>query len=59
MSQITPWSSQPPGSNKKTPTHVFFCEDCKILKNLYFEEHLRTAASAFSSPDVNAMANQQ
>ena len=29
----------------ETATHVFSCKDCKIFKNTYFEEHLRTAAS--------------
>ena len=28
--------------------HVFFCEYCDTFKNTYFEEHLRTAASALS-----------
>ena len=28
---------------KKTPTEAFYY--CKIFKNTYFEEHLRTAAS--------------
>ena len=28
-----------------TPTQVFSCEYCEILKNTYFEEHLQTAAS--------------
>ena len=28
-----------------TPTRVFSSEYCKIFKNTYFEEHLRTAAS--------------
>ena len=30
---------------KKTPTQEFSCETCEIFKNIYFEEHLRTAAS--------------
>ena len=33
---------------KETLTQVFFCEYCKIFKNTYFEEHLRTVASAWS-----------
>ena len=33
---------------KETPTQVFSCEYCKIFKNTYFEEHLRTAASGFT-----------
>ena len=28
---------------KKTPTQMVSCEYCKIFKNTYFEEHLRTA----------------
>ena len=31
--------------NKVVPTQVFSSEYCKIFKNTYFEEHLRTAAS--------------
>ena len=31
--------------NKVLPTQVFSGEYCKIFKNTYFEEHLRTAAS--------------
>ena len=34
---------------EETPTQVFSCEICKIFKNTYFEEHLRTAASVLSS----------
>ena len=30
---------------KYPPTQVFSCEYCEIFKNIYFEEHLRTAAS--------------
>ena len=30
---------------KDTPTQVFFCEYCKIFKDTYFKEHLRTAPS--------------
>ena len=30
---------------KKAPTQVFSCEFCKLLKNIYFKEHLRTAGS--------------
>ena len=29
----------------RTWTQVFSCECCEMLKNTYFEEHLRTAAS--------------
>ena len=32
--------------NKVTGLKVFPCEYCKIFKNTYFEEHLRTAASS-------------
>ena len=31
---------------KKGPTQLFSCEYCEIFKNNFFEEHLRTAASA-------------
>ena len=31
---------------KETPTQVFCCEYWKIFKNIYFEDHLQTAASA-------------
>ena len=34
---------------KQTLRQVFFCEYCKSFKNTYFEEHLRTAASAVKS----------
>ena len=30
---------------KRTPIRVLSCEHCEIFKNVYFEEHLRTAAS--------------
>ena len=30
---------------KKYPAQVLSCEYCEILKNTYFEEHLRMAAS--------------
>ena len=33
-------------SKKETSTHLFSYEVCKIFKNIYFKEHLRTAASA-------------
>ena len=29
---------------KETPTQVFFCEYCKIFKNIHFEEHMRMDA---------------
>ena len=31
---------------KENPPQVFSCKYCKILKNSYFEENQRTAASA-------------
>ena len=31
---------------KETPTKVFSSEYCEIFKNTYFEENLRTTASA-------------
>ena len=31
-----------------TPVQVFSCEFSKIFKNIYFAEHLGTAASGFS-----------
>ena len=31
-------------NRQDTPTHVFCCEICEIIKNTYFEEHLRTTA---------------
>ena len=30
---------------KETPSQVFSCEYCEILRNTYFEKHLRMAAS--------------
>ena len=33
---------------KETPTQVFSSEYCKILKNTYFQKHLRTAASSYA-----------
>ena len=35
--------------NKEVPTQVFSCENCKIFKNTYFEEHLRRTASGTTS----------
>ena len=29
----------------KTPIQMFSCEICEILRNTYFEEHLRTTTS--------------
>ena len=39
-------------SLKKTPTQVFSCENCKISKDTYIEEHLRTTASWKTVPKV-------
>ena len=36
------------GCKKETLAQVFSCEFSKISKNIFFTEHLRTAASAFS-----------
>ena len=36
---------RPATLSKETPTQVFSCGYCKVFKNTYFEEHLRTAAS--------------
>ena len=37
---------QPPGCSKKeTMAKVFSCKFCKIFKNTYFTEHLRTTTS--------------
>ena len=33
---------------QETPKQVLFCEYCKIFKNNYFEEHLRTASFVIS-----------
>ena len=33
--------------SKNTPTQVFFYEILEIFKNIYFEEHLRRAASIY------------
>ena len=33
-------------SHRETPAQVFSSETCEIFKNTYFEEHLRTIASA-------------
>ena len=37
---------------RETPIQVFPCEYCKIFRNTYFEEHLRTTASAFPSKSM-------
>ena len=36
-------------NKKETQAQVFSCEFCKIFKNTYFKEHLRTAASKFTT----------
>ena len=45
------------GSQEKTcvetPKQVFFCECCKIFKNTYFEEKLRTFASVLACVNPN------
>ena len=33
------------GASKETPTQVFSCEFCDILRNIYSEEHLRITVS--------------
>ena len=49
---------------KETPVHVFSCEFCEINQDIYFVEHLRTAASALllyekgSSIDENELINK-
>ena len=51
MSQSWPWNSQIAVKKKKnfikkeTLAQVFSCELCKIFKNTFFTEHLRTTAS--------------
>ena len=37
---------------KETPTQMFCCEYCKVSKNNYFEEHLRTAASVLCLTNI-------
>ena len=43
----TSWSLFLQLYSKDTPTQVLFCEYCKILKNAYFEEHLRMSAPEY------------
>ena len=38
-----------------TPTQVFSCEYCEIIKNNCFKEYLRTAASAPPYPLFNPL----
>ena len=40
----------------ETPAHVFSCEYCKIFKNTYFEEHLRTTASVTKALIVSLLS---
>ena len=40
------WRPAALSKKKKIPAQVFFCEFCKISKNKYFEEQLRTPASS-------------
>ena len=37
------------GLKKETPTQLFSCEYCKMIKSTYFEEHLQTDASVLPS----------
>ena len=39
-------------TKKKTLTQMFFCEYCEIFRNIYFEEHLQTAASVISVKEL-------
>ena len=41
----TNWLKRPAALLKRTLAKVFSCEFCKILKNTFFTEHLRTTAS--------------
>ena len=41
----------------ETPKQVFSWDFCKILKDTYFEEHLRTAASASGQNEFRIMPN--
>ena len=42
-----PESNRPAALLKGTPTEMFSSEYCKIVKNTYFEDYLRRAASDF------------
>ena len=42
---------------KDTSTQVFSSEYCEIFKKSYFQEHLRTAASVFSTLLCNVLKN--
>ena len=49
---------QPIDFIKETPTQVFSCEYCEILKSIYFEKHLQTTASTlviFSQENNNVV----
>ena len=37
---------------KETPAQVFSCEICKIFKNTYFKEHLRTTNGFRTASDI-------
>ena len=39
--------------NKETLAQVFSCEFCKISKNSFFTEHLRTTASEYNIAKEN------
>ena len=50
QNSLVAWPNLPEACNlieKGTLTQVFPCEFRKTLKNTYFEEHLRTAASDY------------
>ena len=51
--QYSQESCKPATLLKKTPTQVFFSEYCEFFKNIYFEEHLLTAASDFLEQQQN------
>ena len=40
--------SRPVTLLKESPTKVFSCEICEILKSIYLEEHLQTTASVLT-----------
>ena len=40
---------------KETLAQVFFCEFCKISKNAFFTEHLRTTASKFYKDQLQVL----
>ena len=42
---------------KPTPTQVFYCDYCEIVKNTYFEKHLLAAGSDFLKQQQNIVSN--